>query len=193
MLKARATATVAAALLLCGACTSSAQETGPAKTQPLTWGECPPDSRGDGLECTTLDVPLDYRDPDGRTIEIAVSRLKSADPGKRRGILLTNAGGPGGASLSYPAILKQLGMPERVLETYDVIGMDPRGVGHSTPVTCGLKAEEWISNVPRYAADPAEVTEAAQRPRRSPPSAATPGQPACCRTSPPPTPPVTWI
>ncbi|MCE0538771.1 alpha/beta hydrolase [Kineosporia rhizophila] len=162
MLKARATATVAAALLLCGACTSSAQETGPAKTQPLTWGECPPDSRGDGLECTTLDVPLDYRDPDGRTIEIAVSRLKSADPGKRRGILLTNAGGPGGASLSYPAILKQLGMPERVLETYDVIGMDPRGVGHSTPVTCGLKAEEWISNVPRYAADPAEVTEAAQ-------------------------------
>jgi pimeloyl-ACP methyl ester carboxylesterase len=47
-------------------------------------------------------------------------------------VLLTNPGGPGGAGLDFPV---GLGLPQSVLDTYDIIGFDPRGVGRSTPVT----------------------------------------------------------
>ncbi|MFG2200956.1 MFS transporter [Kitasatospora sp. NPDC048715] len=66
----------------------------------MRWGPCPQEAEprnaaASRLECAALDVPLDYRDPDGRQVEIAVSRLASTDPSRRRGVLLTNPGGPG--------------------------------------------------------------------------------------------------
>ncbi|MEV7037222.1 alpha/beta hydrolase [Amycolatopsis sp. NPDC051061] len=128
----------------------------------LEWGACPADVTAPGLECTTLDVPLDYRKPGGRQIEVAVSRLKSADPAHRRGVLLTNPGGPGGPGLDLPAALAQIGWPKSVLDTYDVIGFDPRGVGHSTPVTCDLTPAQLRSNVPPYALGPADVMAQAE-------------------------------
>lgn len=123
----------------------------------LTWGKCPADVTGAGLQCSTLEVPLDYRKADGRTIEIAISRLVSKHSDKRRGILLTNSGGPGGAGLAFPGVLRDMGLPKSVLNTYDVIGIDPRGVGHSTPVTCDLTPEQAISNIPPYARTAADV------------------------------------
>nr|WP_248505565.1 alpha/beta hydrolase [Streptomyces sp. D2-8] len=63
----------------------------------------------------------------------ARSRSCSAE---RRGILLVNPGGPGGSGLPY-AVTKRARLPESVRRAYDVIGFDPRGVGQSTPVTCG--------------------------------------------------------
>ncbi|MEV6638790.1 alpha/beta hydrolase [Amycolatopsis sp. NPDC051371] len=127
-----------------------------------TWGPCPagafptPD-----LECTTLKVPLDYRDPDGRKIDVAVSRLPSKNPEKRRGVLLTNPGGPGGEGLNYPQLLKLVKLPQSVLDEYDIIGFDPRGVGHSTPVTCDLTpAQMAVGNLP-YAKGPADVVKQA--------------------------------
>jgi hypothetical protein len=92
---------------------TSATPSASATPGTLSWGACPADVAKPGLECATLDVPLDYRDPGGRTIEIAVSRLASTDPEKRRGVLLTNTGGPGGAGLGFPAVLPALGMPQR--------------------------------------------------------------------------------
>ncbi|MDA3647427.1 alpha/beta hydrolase [Saccharopolyspora indica] len=133
--------------------------------EQLNWGPCPVDVTKPGLECAALDVPLDYRDPGGRTISVAVSRLASADPDKRRGVLLTNSGGPGGTGLEFPAILRDLGLPREVLDSYDVIGMDPRGVGHSTPVTCDLTPLEHPTNIPVYAAGAAAVEEEAERVR----------------------------
>ncbi|MEV7555746.1 alpha/beta hydrolase [Amycolatopsis sp. NPDC089917] len=130
---------------------------------PPKWGPCPAEASGLGLECGTLDVPLDYRDPGGKTIEIAISRLASAEPEKRRGVLLTNTGGPGGEGLAFPDTLKKLKIPQEVLDSYDVIGMDPRGVHNSTPVTCGLSLEEQPTNIPRYAENSADVTTEAQR------------------------------
>ncbi|WP_439377210.1 alpha/beta hydrolase [Amycolatopsis lexingtonensis] len=128
----------------------------------LAWGPCPagafptPD-----LWCTTMKVPLDYRDPGGRTIDIAVSRLPSKNPAKRRGVLLVNPGGPGGGGLDYPQLLKLVRMPQDVLDTYDIIGFDPRGVAHSTPVTCDLKPEQIaVGNLP-YANGPADVVKQA--------------------------------
>ncbi|TLW92089.1 alpha/beta hydrolase [Saccharomonospora piscinae] len=135
-----------------------------ASSSTLRWGECPADVARPGLECSTLDVPLDYRDPGGETIEIAVSRLASADPDERRGVLFTNTGGPGGAGLEFPAILRDdLSVPEAVLDKYDIIGIDPRGVAHSTPVTCDLTLAEHPTNIPLFARNPADVADEAER------------------------------
>ncbi|GII05225.1 hydrolase [Planobispora takensis] len=105
------------------------------------WGECPPGRpdipRDPRQRCATLRVPLDYRAPRGRSIEIAISRIGTAQPGSRRGILLSNPGGPGESGLDLPSRLAVV-LPREVLDRYDLIGFDPRGVGHSTPVTCGL-------------------------------------------------------
>ncbi len=130
---------------------------------PPKWGPCPAEAAKPGLECGTLDVPLDYRDPGGKTIEIAISRLASTHPQKRRGVLLTNTGGPGGEGLAFPDTLKRLKIPQEVLDSYDVIGMDPRGVHNSTPVTCGLTLEEHPTNIPFHARNSADVTTEAQR------------------------------
>ncbi|RZQ62339.1 alpha/beta hydrolase [Amycolatopsis suaedae] len=164
--------TVLAAVLVAAPVPASAATPG-----TLRWGPCPEDVTGAGLECATLDVPLDYRDPGGETIEIAVSRLPSANPGKRRGVLLTNSGGPGGPGLSFPADLKKVGLPQSVLDSYDVIGMDPRGVGHSTPVTCDLEPGQYFTNIPLYARNAADVAQRAEE------TAAVAGQCAASATA----------
>ncbi|MCX2729315.1 alpha/beta hydrolase [Saccharopolyspora sp. NFXS83] len=136
-------------------------------TDELNWGPCPttPVPTPD-LECTTLRVPLDYQDPGGRKVEIAVSRLPSKNPEQRRGVLLTNPGGPGGGGLDYPQLLTESVLPKplppSVRDQYDVIGFDPRGVGHSAPVTCDLTPEQIaIGNLP-YAHDSADVVRQAE-------------------------------
>ncbi|WP_433166070.1 alpha/beta hydrolase [Kribbella sp. CA-247076] len=114
-----------------------------------------------GMQCGTLKVPLDYRDPNGRTIDIAVSRLASKKPEKRRGVLLTNPGGPAPGQ-GYPAFLVATGLPQSVLDSYDVIGFDPRGIGKSTPVTCDLTpAQQASGNIPPYARTAADATKRA--------------------------------
>ncbi|MFF3481813.1 alpha/beta hydrolase [Streptomyces sp. NPDC002701] len=133
----------------------------------LEWGPCPEGADAPRLECSTLDVPLDHRRPNGRQIEIAVSRLASEKPAQRRGVLLTNPGGPGGSGLTYPAVLAASGLPREVLDSYDIIGFDPRGVGRSTPVTCDLTREQqWRGNFPPYAHTAADVTREAPYARR---------------------------
>lgn len=139
----------------------------PAEAAPRTepaWGACPEDveTGGQALECTTVPVPLDYSAPDGTTIDLTVSRLASTNPATRRGVLLLNPGGPGGSGLSLPADLANRGIPDSVLDTYDLIGMDTRGVGHSTPVSCGFTAgQDYLGNIPPYAVDDAAVTRQA--------------------------------
>ncbi|GAB2948238.1 alpha/beta hydrolase [Streptomyces sundarbansensis] len=96
-------------------------------------------------QCATVKVPLDYRKPGGKRIELAISRIRTAEPGKRRGILLSNPGGPGGDGLWMPLMMKEE-LPESVLKRYDLVGFDPRGVGRSSPVSCDLTPEQenWL-------------------------------------------------
>jgi pimeloyl-ACP methyl ester carboxylesterase len=110
------------------------------ETPSLSWQPCP-DGLPAPLECATLAVPLDYRAPDGPKLTVAVSRKKATNPATRRGILLLNPGGPGGPGLSLPLTIGQLA-PQSVTDSYDLIGFDPRGTGHSTPQTCELTPEQ---------------------------------------------------
>lgn len=136
-----------------------------AATSPdtLEWGKCPKEADSPLLECATLEVPLDYGNPDGRQIEVAVSRMASEKPSERRGVLLTNPGGPGLGGLGYPAILSASGLPQEVKDSYDVIGFDPRGVGNSTQMTCDLTEEQQArGNFPKYAHTAADVEREAK-------------------------------
>lgn len=96
--------------------------------QQLDWTAC-----GD-VECATAVVPLDWDDPDGETITLAVNRHQAT--GDRIGSLIINPGGPGGSGIDA---LTDIALPQfgdEVVERYDLIGFDPRGVAASTPVTC---------------------------------------------------------
>ncbi|MEU1312451.1 alpha/beta hydrolase [Streptomyces cinnamoneus] len=111
--------------------------------QHLGWGSCarnPGDTVGAGLDkagvrCADVVVPLDYADPGGRTLTVAISRLKATDTRHRIGSILLNNGGPGGTAFESPPefhkAMKQAG------PRYDIVGFDPRFVGRSTPLGCG--------------------------------------------------------
>ncbi|CAM5520624.1 alpha/beta hydrolase [Streptomyces viridifaciens] len=132
-----AAATVAAALAVSvlTALPAAADQGLPGRDH-LDWSAC--QGQADPRQqCATVTVPLDYHDPGGQQITLAVSRIATAKPGLRRGVLLTVPGGPGGSGLGIPAsAVKRL--PQSVLDRFDLVGFDPRGVGRSTPVSCGL-------------------------------------------------------
>jgi pimeloyl-ACP methyl ester carboxylesterase len=116
-----------------------------AQTAPaaLTWSSCSTTVKdwskyhGDEtrLECALLSVPLDYSKPDGRKIQLAVSRLKATDPAQRKGVLMVNSGGPGLSSLDAPLSYADTGLG--ALNTdHDFVGFDPRGTGYGDTVIC---------------------------------------------------------
>ncbi|MEW1602288.1 alpha/beta hydrolase [Streptomyces sp. NPDC093808] len=127
----------------------------------ITWGGCPAPAEGrtrdPRLACGTLEVPLDYRNPSGMKIDVAVSRLSTAQPGKRHGVLLLNPGGPALGGLDMPETLASA-LPKSVLDRYDLIGFDPRGVAHSTPQSCGLQ-DPSVSGLFPYPAADGSITE----------------------------------
>ncbi|GAB1822666.1 alpha/beta hydrolase [Herbidospora sp. RD11066] len=151
-------------MLIVGAVTMATVGAG-APTPPGTagpvWGECamapqPGVERDPRQQCATLKVPLDYRAPRGRTIEITISRVATAQAATRRGILLSNPGGPGDQGLDLPSALAGV-LPPEVLERYDLVGFDPRGVGNSTPVTCGIDPATPRSQVLPYPAPDGDI------------------------------------
>ena len=106
--------------------------------QDLTWTDCTDDATGTAFQCATVTVPLDYDNPQGQTITVALKKLPSTSSSPRGSVFL-NPGGPGGSGISViesQAELYKSGDLSEVLANYDVIGFDPRGVGQSTPITC---------------------------------------------------------
>ncbi|MER6012167.1 alpha/beta hydrolase [Streptomyces bluensis] len=95
-----------------------------------------------GARCATIQVPLDYRHPEGRTLTIGFSRIKATDTRNRIGLMMHNSGGPGGITLDMP-LLDAPAMGRELAARYDLIGMDPRGVGRSSPVRCGTSGH-WL-------------------------------------------------
>lgn len=94
-------------------------------TQAIDWKKC-----DDGLQCATVEAPLSWQDASAGSITLALN--KHAATGDRRGALLTNPGGPGGSGLELVQSATDM-FSKAVLGAYDVIGMDPRGVGTSSP------------------------------------------------------------
>ncbi|MET1049780.1 MAG: alpha/beta hydrolase [Acidimicrobiales bacterium] len=113
--------------------------------EPIEWEDC---VHG---ECARPSVPLDYSDPDGERIELYVSR--SPATGDRIGALFVNPGGPGASAADFASVLATI-LPEEINERFDIVGVDPRGVGESSPVDCGVEAKDL------YSVDPSIEDEA---------------------------------
>lgn len=98
--------------------------------QKLSWKAC-----GDGFQCTTVTVPLDYAAPASGDITLSVIRLKARRPAQRIGSLLLNPGGPGASGVDYARAARAV-TSDALRARYDIVGFDPRGVGKSTPLHC---------------------------------------------------------
>jgi pimeloyl-ACP methyl ester carboxylesterase len=122
-------------------------------TQKLAWHSC-----AKGFQCASLRVPLDYANPTGATIEIAVVRDATSSK-SRLGSVVLNPGGPGASGIDYaeveaPTISATLG------HAFDVVSFDPRGVGQSAPVKCltAKQLDQWVA-FEGNPDDPASVAE----------------------------------
>ena len=98
----------------------------------LDWQPC---YEGSEALCANPEVPLDYDDPTGPTLTLDVLKVPAGDPANRIGSLFVNPGGPGGSAAEFAAFFPYLVRP-KVSQRFDIIGVDPRGVGPSAPMVC---------------------------------------------------------
>lgn len=100
------------------------------KTPKADWFDC-----ADTAECATVMLPRDYDDPKGAKVEVSMAKIAAGDPSRRIGTLFVNPGGPGGSGVEL-ALAAQFFLPQDVLDRYDIVGFDPRGMGSSSLVKC---------------------------------------------------------
>lgn len=93
------------------------------------------------FECATLTVPRDWADPDGATLDVAVTRHVAE--GERVGSLLLNPGGPGASGVDFVQTFVASGLPDGLAERFDVVSWDPRGTGGENRVDCTTD-EQWL-------------------------------------------------
>ena len=118
--------------------------------QGITWGKCAQGTfdsyRGvnssdpNEYQCAFLKTPLDWDNPDGDQITLALAIHRSG--AKDAPALFINPGGPGGPVVSALPYYSAQGLGESVVKAYDIVALDPRGVGDSTPVFCMTDEEK---------------------------------------------------
>ncbi|MFF3347184.1 alpha/beta fold hydrolase [Streptomyces sp. NPDC002779] len=126
--------------------------------QKVAWGKCQGMEAPKDLQCGKVTVPLDYADPKAGTLDLALARYRAT--GEARGSVLLNFGGPGGAGVDQLAYGGKDFMG--LTDDYDVVTFDPRGVGRSSPVSCGDGAEATADSTDdstELDADPQAVLE----------------------------------
>ncbi|WP_219415921.1 alpha/beta fold hydrolase [Pseudonocardia nigra] len=159
MIEASRSTRLLAVLAATVAVTACATGDGPpvaAAPAPLAWGACPDGGAEIGMECASLDVPVDPDRPEGRRITLALGRLPASGPEPAEGSLLINFGGPGAPGI---ALLRERAHAAfaQLRERMDIVTWDPRGYGaivggRSTALHC-----DWTSMVrPRTPAFPAD-------------------------------------
>jgi pimeloyl-ACP methyl ester carboxylesterase len=149
---------VAGCILWTGAPPVAAAETGyHFSHEPIAWSACP-DAAIEGLECAVYEVPLDYRQADGPTIELALRRMPAKE--RAKGTLFFNPGGPGGTgSGQFPQWYGQF--PEAVRQSFHIVSWDPRGVGESTRGQCFDTGDQEVALIGGLGAFPISYAEQA--------------------------------
>lgn len=95
------------------------------------------------FECAMVGVPLDYDEPGGAQISIAMVRLPAAEPDKRLGSLFINPGGPGGSGVDFAVFAAPSLFTQDVRDRFDIVGFDPRGILRSDPLRCFGTPRQW--------------------------------------------------
>lgn len=117
----------------------------------LRWQPCGPDAPG--RDCAVVSVPLDYDEPGGAKVHLALARVPAADPAHRIGTLFVNPGGPGGSGVRL--VLGGFGglLSANLDGRFDIVGFDPRGVAASDPLHCFASADDrdaFFQGVPNF-------------------------------------------
>jgi len=125
----------------------------------IDWQDCPADwGFAKPIQCGYVSVPLDYAKPYGKQIKLAVDRIgNTGTKEERQGALVYNPGGPGASGMRFPTrVTNKNPIWANVAKAYDFVGFDPRGVGHSAPISC-IDPQEFVK-APK--ADPVPDSEA---------------------------------
>ncbi|MET3430150.1 pimeloyl-ACP methyl ester carboxylesterase [Actinoplanes tereljensis] len=122
-------------------------------TPTISWQPCP---ENDKVQCGEMKVPADWANPAGPTVTLTIARRPALDPAHRIGALLVNPGGPGGSAVDFTFDASTF-FTEQVRKQFDIVGMDPRGVGRSSPILCSqdlvdAKPSPLIETAAQYAA-----------------------------------------
>ena len=124
-------------------------------TQELTWSSCSQDLKLEASQqsnlfqnsesdCGKIIVPVTYTDDSkAPEMEVQMMRLKVAAPEDFLGTIFINPGGPGGSGIEQ---VQWSQFPKELVRHFDIIGFDPRGVGHSgfvdgTKIKCSDKLD----------------------------------------------------
>ncbi|HMK12893.1 MAG TPA: hypothetical protein VK461_14985, partial [Acidimicrobiales bacterium] len=127
--------------------------TTPASAGELDWVDCP--DAGPHLQCAELTVPVDYSDPTGTTIDLALMRLPAGRDSQRIGSLLVNPGGPGAPGTELVEAASSF-WPKRIRDRFDIVSWDPRGTGGSAPIDCVSDLDHYFSEPDPSPDTPAE-------------------------------------
>jgi len=128
-------------LALCAAaigCTAGGASAAPAK---VAWSKCYSDLGA--FQCGMVQVPLDYDQPNGVTVSLALVRLPASDPAHRIGSLFLNPGGPGGSGVDFTVFAGPFLYNDSVRAHFDLVGFDPRGIARSTALRCFGTPKQW--------------------------------------------------
>jgi pimeloyl-ACP methyl ester carboxylesterase len=114
-------------------------------------------------QCATAELPRSYAHPHGAKIKLALLRIRARDPRHRLGTIFVNPGGPGDSARDFAfSVQVPPALPKSILDRFDIVGVDPRGVGGSTAIRCfATKAEQTRTEAPLTSV-PFPVTPAQQ-------------------------------
>jgi pimeloyl-ACP methyl ester carboxylesterase len=140
LFRSRRSQQLATVLATVASCFAAAALTGPAAQAAtgaaLNWQTCSdPAAVAGGFQCASLQVPLDYGNPSGPQISLALIRHQATDPSQRIGSLVWNPGGPGGSGVTgLPGLYANF--PAAIRARFDIVSFDPRGIGGSDQLRC---------------------------------------------------------
>ena len=100
------------------------------QSQKLLWGKC-----YETFSCAYLKVPIDYTNLKLGSFKIALIKYKATKPEKKLGSIVVNPGGPGASGVDYAYNAEYI-FDKSVLQKYDLVGFDPRGISRSEPIIC---------------------------------------------------------
>jgi pimeloyl-ACP methyl ester carboxylesterase len=132
---------LAALLAVCAAAIGLTAGNAGAAPSKVAWSKCYSDLGP--FQCGTVQVPLDYDQPNGATISLALVRQPASDPAHRIGSLFLNPGGPGGSGVDFTLFAGPFLYNDSVRAHFDLVGFDPRGIARSTALRCFGNPKQW--------------------------------------------------
>ena len=144
-----------------------------ARQRTITLGECRLPNLPTAAQCGALEVPEDRSKPEGRKIRVFAAVLAANTVNPKDDPLVILAGGPGQAASHLAPFAARL---TELRRTRDVVLIDQRGTGRSSPLTCAAfkprddevfdtdplpRTRDCLAELMRQGVDAAQYTTAA--------------------------------